>query len=178
MTTVTQKQIEEYERAYNVVYGEVGQPQKIVPGPEGPDFPLWKARRMVTALLKSQEEKATDADEREAFFHIRQTFHTAGVGDLVFGKIARFRNKKGKVRFVGIVEKDQDYTEAGKSRRERDPDYEPPKPSVWAGLSAPTGVSQGRRRLPPEPPQVSEAERIAGKMAKASREVAEGRNGS
>lgn len=170
-------QIKDFERPYNVVYGEYGVDEKIVPGPEGPDFPLWKARRMLTALLKSQEEKATDVDEKETFFHIRRTFHMAAAGDLVFGKIARFKNKAGKGRFIGIVEKGQKHTEAGQSRQQRDPNYVPPKRTTTFPHSArDVDMDRLNRRTPPPamPRRQSEAERIADKMAKASRKAAEG----
>jgi hypothetical protein len=165
-------QITEYERPYNIVYGEVGAEAQFVPGPEGhPDFPIWRARHMVMAILTTQTSKTEDADEIEQFKMIRREFRNADTGELLDGMVRKFRNRQGKVRFIGLVPKGVDYREAGKPR----PRPERPKlkavprfdPTLERGLP----VSE---RKPQRPKRMTEAERIADKMAKASRKAVEG----
>jgi hypothetical protein len=178
-------QIEPYERPYNIVYGEDGGEQSTVNFEEGPDLPPYKARRMVTAIVFDNIQKLPEDDpEREELEKIRRTFHEASGGDLVFGKVMRWTNKKGKTRFIGIVEKGQDYTTAGQTRSQRDPNYKPPEtPSARHYQTAAERMQDADREIRSRgnrpvatPAQVrqSEAERIADKMAKASRQAVEG----
>lgn len=164
------KQIEEYEQPYNVVYGMDGGEQRIVPGPEGEDFPIWKARHMVMALLAAEatREGVTD-DERAALSRIRNEFRYAEVGAMVMsGLVRRWKNRKGKGRFIGVVPKGGDYRDAN------------------SGAPASIATSErarndrldfgGDSRGPKTKKRPSDAERIAGKMAKASRKAAEGKS--
>lgn len=183
-------QIEEYERPYNVVYGEDGGEASMIPGPDdgGVDWPIYKARRVLTAAVFVQLQKLPEGDEeREALENIRRTFHEASGGDLVFGKVMRWVNKHGKTRFIGIVEKGQKYTTAGQPRSVRDPNYKPPqqhgartyKTAKERLDEADREMRQRHDRRPVATPQQkreTEAERIAAKMAKASLDAAEGKS--
>jgi hypothetical protein len=158
---VSDNQIEQYERPYRVVFGEDGGDATPIPGPSGPDFPIWRARRWVVAVIQTQVEKLPESDEREALDIIQREFNAAQTGDLVFGMIRRWTNRSGKRRFIGITPSDKDYREAGKS---------PVSPaSNHQGFTPPP--------VPPRPKpvrQMSDAERIADKMAKAARKAVEG----
>lgn len=163
------KQIEEYERPYQIVYGEDGGEAQVVHGTEGPDWPIWRAPRMVVALLTKQIERA-EGEEAEELAKIRQAFKNADTGEVIWGMIRKWRNKKGKTRFIGLIQKGQHYREAGT----------PPTPSnkgFVPSLSKVASLNENDRHLstgvPPKAPAMSEAERIADKMAKASRKAVE-----
>jgi hypothetical protein len=166
-------QITEYERPFNIVFGNDGDEPTVVSGPEGPDFPIWRARQFVLALLKSQEGKTEDTDERSAFINLRQQFRAAETGDLLFGMVRKFTNRKGIKRFIGIVPKGIDYRDAGKPARKPEPKNLPPLLPDTAERRFGT-VAQQQRPTRPQKPQPTEAERIAAKMAKASRDAVEG----
>lgn len=175
-------QIEPFERPYNIVYGEDGGKQSVVNFEEGPDLPQYKARRMITAILFDNVQKLPQGEpEREDLEKIRRTFHEASGGDLVFGKIMRWINRKGRTRFIGIVEKGQDYTTAGQTRQQRDPNYvAPPREEVRHYTTASERLQDADRAVRGRPvatgreKRQTEAERIADKMAKASRQAVEG----
>jgi hypothetical protein len=176
-------QIESYERPYVVVYGEDGGEQQVITGPEGHYFPIYKARRMVVALLTSEIEKESTTDEeRKALQSIRLVFNEAETGALVFGKIQKWLNRHGKRRFIGMVEKDQDYRKAGLKPAERDPNYQPPRVrdfpvSTFDRTARPSGGVTGDERKIVSPKPKSDAERIAEKMAKSAREAVDGDGG-
>jgi hypothetical protein len=153
------KQIEEYERPYRVVFGEDGGDANVIPGPEGPDFPIWRARRWLVAVIQAQVEKLPEGDERTALDNIQREFHAAQTGDLVLGMIRRWTNRKGQRRFIGVTPAGTDYRDAGKS-----PTAE--SPARYFPDAAPG--------QPKPKPAMSEAERIADRMAKAARKAVEG----
>lgn len=177
-------QIESYERPYHIVLGDDGGDVCSISFEEGPDLPIYMARRQLTALIFTFVQKLPEDDpERAELEKIRRTFHDAQGGDLVFGKIMRWTNKKGTTRVIGILEKGQKYTEAGQPRSVRDPNYKPPKQAevrrylTVAERLAENDIEASKDRRPratPQAKQQSEAERIADKMAKAARKAAEG----
>jgi hypothetical protein len=158
------KQIEEYERPFNVVYGEDGGDAAVIPGPEGDDFPVWKARRYAVAVIQAQVEKLPEGDERDALDKIRREFHLAQTGDLVFGMIRRWMNRNGHKRFIGITPKGTDYRDAGKS---------PVAPASTRHFPHQSEFAPPRQASKPKAPAMSEAERIADRMAKAARKAVE-----
>lgn len=181
-------QIEDYERPFVVVYGEDGQPNAdIISGADGPHFPIYKARRMIVALLTTEIEKpSTTEAEREALQIIRREFNNAETGALVFGKVMRWLNRHGKRRFIGMVEEDQHYTKAGMKPAERKPGYQPPRVRDFpVGSSFDHGARPGRgafgvdpgedRRIV-TPQRETDAERIAKAMAKSAREAVDGQD--
>lgn len=167
-------QIEDFETPYNIVFGDDGGDAQIIPGPGGKDFPIWRARNFVVAILKAQMEKTDDPDERREFDKIRNQFRFAETGDMVFGMIRRFKNRKGKKRFIGVTPKGVDYREAGRVPQPVEPKNLPPLPRDDHRLRTGANLdgTQGRGRQKPKP-QPSEAERIAGKMAQAARKAVE-----
>jgi hypothetical protein len=156
-------QIEEYERPYNVVYGTFGEEPNLVPGAEGQDWPIWRARMMVVALLKAQIDKLPPNDpERGALNQIRDEFQVALTGEVVWGMIRRWRNKHGIQRFIGLVERGKDYKEAGQ------------QPATPVGRS-PRSVFPDAPTAPrPKAAEQNEAKRIADRMAKAARKAVDG----
>jgi hypothetical protein len=168
----TGNQIEPFERPYQIVYGEDGGEQRPVPSAGGTEWPLWRARRMVIALIAAQIAKTDDPAEREQLAAAKQAFLTASTGEIVFGMIRRWKNRKGKTRFIGMVEKGQDYRKAGENPF--------PSKSFRPSQHHPVSVSDNdhlrygvetKTAKPVTPPPMSEAERIADKMAKASRKA-------
>lgn len=160
------RQIEEYERPYNVVFGEDGGDATVVPGPDGADFPIWRARRWIVAVIRAQVEKLPESDERTALDKIQREFTVAQTGDLVFGMIRKWNNRSGKRRFIGITPSGKDYRVAGQA------------PSATSTRDFPSfDPSLAPARTKPKPkPKMSEAERIADRMAKAGRKAVEGEN--
>jgi hypothetical protein len=159
---MTDRQIETYERPYNVVYGTFGEKPSVVSGAEGPDWPVWRARRMVVALLTTQMNKLTANDpERDALKAIKEEFQQATTGEVMWGMIRKWKNRHGVQRFIGLVERGRDYKRAGQTPMPVRPSVPRPFPDV-----PPTS-----RRKPIEE---SEAERIADRMAKAARRAVEG----
>jgi hypothetical protein len=157
------KQIEEYERPYNVVYGTFGEEPNLVPGAEGQDWPIWRARMMVVALLKAQIDKLPPNDpERGALNQIRDEFQVALTGEVVWGMVRKWRNKHGIQRFIGLVERGKDYKEAGR------------QPTTPVGRS-PRSVFPDAPTAPrPKAAEPNEAKRIADRMAKAARKAVDG----
>lgn len=163
-------QIEEYEKPYHVVFGDDGGEAKVIPGPEGPDFPIWRARQMVLAVLTAQLEKTNDEGEAEEFKKLRSAFRLAQTGEIVFGMIRKFKNRKGKQRFIGITPKGVDYREVGPPKAAPSDKFIPRfDPTLMTGV--PPKKAQPRK---PAAKPVSDAERIADKMAKAARKAVEG----
>lgn len=166
----TGQQIETYERPYEIVYGEDGGEQRAVPGQGGTDWPIWRARRMIVAMVTAQIAKTDHEGEREALDEVRQAFQDASTSEVVFGMVKRWKNRKGKTRFIGMVNKGQDYRKAGQnpdpSKTFRPSRHHPASiddnDHLRYGVTTKTGQ-------PVTPPPMSEAERIADKMAKASR---------
>lgn len=167
------QQIEEYEHPYHVVYGTVGEEPKLVPGKEGDNWPIWRARPMVVALLTAQINKLPDDDpEAVALLKIRQAFQEATTGEVVWGMVRSWRNKKGVKRFIGIIEKGRTVTDAGRSPKGFVPSKHHPKPSIDRNNHLRHGVGHGTAK-PVTPPPQSEAERIADRMAKSARAAVE-----
>lgn len=168
-------QIEEYERPYQIVYGTDGDEPSLVPGPTGAtEWPIWRAKRMVIALLTSQIEKTANGDEREALAKIRQAFHEATTGEVIWGMVMFWKNRKGNRRFIGMIEKGRDYREAGKSPNK--PGFTPsahPTRSLDSNAHLRFGVSHSTGR-PVTTRRPSDAERIAARMAGAARGAVEG----
>jgi hypothetical protein len=159
---MTDRQIEEYERPYNVVYGTFGEKPSVVSGAEGPDWPVWRARRMVVALLTTQMNKLADGDpERDALAAIKEEFQQAMTGEVMWGMIRKWQNRHGVQRFIGLVQRGRDYKRAGQSPT-------PVKPSIPRPFPDAPPVPR------PKTTQESEAERIAARMAKAARRAVEG----
>jgi hypothetical protein len=123
------------------------------------------------ALLHNQIEKTDEGPEQEELREIRDYFKHAPLGDIVFGRVKKFTNKKGRTRFIGIVKKGGDYRTAGEVPKP----HAPSKPFLFEPPKMP---DQGRRRKHAAPPAAprkpTEAERIADKMAKASHKAATG----
>lgn len=156
---MTGKQIEEYERPYNVVYGTFGDKPNVVPGAEGTDWPVWRARMMVVSLLKAQIDRlAPDDPERSALAAIQDEFQQAMTGEVMRGMIRQWRNKQGVRRFIGLVQRGRDYRDAGQ--------YQPPVRSSTRPPFPDTPFAPK-----PKAPEQSEAARIADRMAKAARKA-------
>lgn len=183
-------QIEEYEHPYQVVYGADGEPPKLVPGEGGTDWPIYKARRMVVALLTAQVEKLPEDDpEAVELRKIRQAFQNASTGEVVWGMVKFWKNKKGRKRFIGLVEKGRGIDDAGQSPNKGGfvPSHHPTKSLDDNDYLRHGALRDGQFvRQPPmstrgDPAKLreianrdSEAARIADRMAKAARKAVEG----
>jgi len=161
-------QIETYERPYHVVYGEYGGDAKTVDGDEGADWPIYKARRMVVALLTAQIGKTEDEGERQALIDIREAFTDATTGEIVWGMVRRWKNRLGKTRFIGLVCRGQDYRKAG--------DNPNPRPGFVPSRHSTRTILDDRPEQITEAPIMTDAMRIADKMAAASRKAVESDN--
>lgn len=158
-------QIQNYERPFNVVFGEDEGEAIVVEGPQGPDFPIWGARRFIMALLTTEIERVENDDQKAELRNLRHQFGEAHTGELIFGMVRRFKNRFGKTRFIGLVQKGQDYRTAGQqptrtSSKHYHDDWRPPQRKA----TQPTTTKR-----PDVDPQ-----QIADKMAKAARRAVEG----
>lgn len=164
-------------RTYNVVYGIWGEPAVEIPAAKGVE--IWRARRFVMALFAAEEKKNLDAahpELAEFFGRAALDLRDAEVGGLIFGWTKRWTGLDGSDRFVGIIEPGTDYKDAGKIpvpdpatrvvkklapiHNESTVEYTPPRRPL------PTALRMRDRR--PVGPSLTEAERIADRMARAS----------
>jgi hypothetical protein len=160
-------------RKFNVLFGEWGSEEpRVVQS----DQEIWRARRFVMALFKVEADKCQgrgDESLAEFFYNAAATLRDTEIGGIVFGWVKRWRGPDGKERFVGIVEPGADYREAGKmpvpDPATRVPTKVPPLyPSTLPRQTPRAPLPSALRVRERAPHSMTEAERIADRMARAS----------